>query len=62
MAHKGGGGFVQATGLLHILSRIIFPVIRKSSTLSGVLKQQWINGHGSVQAVNGDCCIHICTH
>ena len=26
-----------------------------------LLQQQWINGRGSVQAVNGDCCMHIHT-
>ena len=29
----------------------------KGSTL-GVLQRQWINGHGSVQAINGNCCIY----
>ena len=47
---------MQVIGLLHVLNRIMFLANCKDSTL-GVKQQQWINGNGFVQAVNGNCCI-----
>jgi len=61
VACKGGSGFVQAIGLLHVLCRIIFPGMLQGKHSLGVLQQQWVNGRGSVLAVNGNFFAYICT-
>ena len=52
MACIGESGFMQAISLLHVNIPCSMPGV-------GRLQQQQINGRGSEQAVNGNCCMHM---
>jgi len=53
----GGSGLVQAISLLHV--NIPWHTAGVDPAGVELLQQQQINGCGSEQAINGNCCMHM---